>query len=100
MQFKSMIVPRVQERYHLLLRLNFVKQGLLRKQKTAGTRWLQIFLQNANSNTKYYSNEETSTEKDKVIYLSVSEYSSVVPDFAKGGVMDGKYYRETDLIQI
>ena len=51
---------RVQERYHLLKRLNrqLTKLGLLRKQKTAGTKWVPRFLQNRNNDVKYNDNKE------------------------------------------
>ena len=35
-----------------------------------------------NSDAKYYGKRE-STKEDKVTYLPVSEYSSLVPDIAK-----------------
>ena len=50
---------------------------------------LPWFLQNTNKGAKYYANKN----KDKVTYLSASEYYSVVSDIAKSGLMDGKYYR-------
>ena len=38
---------------------------------------------------KYYGNKK---KKDKVTYLQVSEYFSVVPEITNSGLMDGKYF--------
>ena len=35
-----------------------MKQDLLRKQETTGTEWLPKFLQNTNSDAKYYGNKD------------------------------------------
>ena len=61
-----MMVPRVQERYHLLKRINrqLTKQNIL-KQKTAGTRFIPWFLQKKNSDTKHFGTKKKSMEKDK-----------------------------------
>ena len=39
-------------------------------------------------------------EKDKVTYLSVSEYSFVFPDNENSGLMNGKKNRYTEIMQI
>ena len=39
-------------------------------------------------------------EKDKVTYLEVSEYSSVVPDIENTGLMDGKCDRYIGIIHM
>ena len=82
-----MMVPKVKERFSQFIyqkgcARQLTMQGLLGKQKTAGTRWLLSIME-----TKWKH------KKDKVIYLSVSEYSPVVPNIAKSGLMDGKCYR-------
>ena len=64
------------------------KVSSFKKWKTAGTRWLQRFLQNTNSNAKWRQRE--SIKEDKVTYLYFSEYSSIVPDIANSGLMDEK----------
>ena len=35
-----------------------MKQGLLRKLKTDGTRWLPMFLENTNSDSSYHGNKQ------------------------------------------
>ena len=80
------VVPRAQEKYHLLKRLNQTVD-----EKTVGTRWLPRFLQNTNRDAKYYGNKKKTLKKDKVTYLQVSEYFSVVPEITNSGLMDGKY---------
>ena len=51
--------------------------------------WLPMFLQNTNSDAKYYGGKAKSQKK--ITYLQVSEYSSVVPDIANSGLMDVEY---------
>ena len=41
---------------------------------------------------KYYGNKKKTLKKDKVTYLQVSEYFSVVPEITNSGLMDGKYF--------
>ena len=58
---------RVQERYHLLKRINrqLTKQNIL-KQKTAGTRFIPWFLQNTNSDTKYFGKKKKAWKKTSI----------------------------------
>ena len=87
-----MMVPRVQERYHLLKRINrqLTKQNIL-KQKTAGTRFIPWFLQNTNSDTKHFGKKKKHGKRQA--YLKLSKYSSLVPDIVKHSLAERKYQR-------
>ena len=48
-----------------------MKQGLLRKLKTDGTRWLPMFLENTNSDSSYHGNKQKAWKIDVPVTFRV-----------------------------
>ena len=70
-QFNGIMMPKVQERYHLLKRLNQVvdETKFFRKnKKTARTKWLSRFLQNTYSDVGIIATKRKHA-KNKVTYM-------------------------------
>ena len=90
---------RVQERYHLLKRINrqLTKQNIL-KQKTAGTRLIPWFCKMKIAILNILVKKKKHGKRQA--YLKLSKYSSLVPDIVKHSMAERKCQRWTEILNI